>query len=273
MQNAETMNGLVIGDGHVHIHDLFDMDRLLTAAAKNFSHQAERTAHQGEPVCYLLLTESFGCDFFARLRDKDLIPKVWTVKATGEENCLHASCPGRVDIFLVAGRQIVTRERLEILALGLSSSWPDGRNLDDVLDQLSPLELPLVLPWGAGKWLGKRGRLVRKIIQSQRWPMLFVGDNANRPFFWSRSQLIREAEKMGIRNLQGSDPLPFRNQETRAGSFGFCFSANINATLPFRSLVNHIINPQTRLFTYGTPESMLSFFYHQISLQLAKLRG
>ena len=59
--------------------------------------------------------------------------------------------------------------------------------------------------------------------------ILFLGDNGNRPLFWSISRkfFIKQKKKELI-NLPGSDPLPFNSEEKRPGSFGFYFNEKLN---------------------------------------------
>ena len=73
-----------------------------------------------------------------------------------------------------------------------------------------------VIPWGAGKWMGKRGEIVRRIMEDQKYYPVFMGDNGNRPFFWKKPAIFDEAkEKFNIANISGSDPLPFSGKKSK----------------------------------------------------------
>ena len=57
---------------------------------------------------------------------------------------------------------------------------------------------------------------------------LFLGDNSNRPYLWVRPSIFLKAEKLNIRNLQGTDPFPFELEAAKAGSYGFGIEGDIN---------------------------------------------
>lgn len=52
----------------------------------------------------------------------------------------------------MAGRQIVTAEKLEVLALGTDLDIDDGRPIREVLSLVTENGGLPVIPWGAGKW-------------------------------------------------------------------------------------------------------------------------
>ncbi len=276
MQPGPDRISRIMGDGHVHIHDSFDCGGLFSAALRNFRQYAQSLHLTGEMHYFLLLTESAGTEAFIRLRDAH--PRQhsgiggFTVRPTGDANCLQVSLnSGSGDaLFVVAGRQIVTAESLEVLALGLDVPYPDGRPIHEILEELQKTNSLLVLPWGAGKWLGKRGRIIKETVASFRTPALFLGDNGNRPFFWPRPAVFSRAAAAGIRKLQGSDPLPFAGQEQRAGSFGFHFPGTVDSDRPFYSLRQQLTDPETNIQSFGRPERALPFFHLQISMQLSK---
>jgi len=68
---------------------------------------------------------------------------------------------------IVAGRQLVTREGLELLALATGQELASGRSLtDSVRATLDVGGIP-VLPWGFGKWWFQRGNTVRDFLQTE----------------------------------------------------------------------------------------------------------
>ncbi|XOF32450.1 MAG: hypothetical protein ACL93V_10410 [Candidatus Electrothrix sp. YB6] len=279
MQPGPDRSSRIMGDGHVHIHDSFDCGELFAAALKNFTRYAQSLQLTGMVHFFLLLTESAGTEAFIRLRDAHPGQhngsggsNGFTVRPTGDANCLRVALnSGSGDeLFVVAGRQIVTAESLEVLALGLDAPYPDGRPIRKILEELQKKDCLLALPWGAGKWLGKRGRIVEEIVTSFRSPAFFLGDNGNRPFFWPGPAVFSQAAAAGIWNLQGSDPLPFAGQEQRAGSFGFHFPGTLYSEHPFQSLRQQLIDPETNIHSFGRPERALPFFHLQISMQLSK---
>lgn len=262
-------------DGHVHIHPGFFWEEVLHHALHNFQ-RIEEEVRPVQSVRFLLLTESSGVDFFAALaaRAAQQGPTLgpFHIRQTSEASTLACEKDQILSFFVVAGRQIVTAERLEVLALGLHTPYPDGQPVGEVLSHLSRLPCLAVLPWGAGKWLGQRGKLVAQLISQAPAAPLFLGDNGNRPFFWPLPPLFARAKVQGIRNLAGSDPLPFPGQEKKVGSFGVWLSGTIDPLQPFSSLCTLLRNPKTALHPFGRCESLYPFFKQQILMQFKKKR-
>ena len=75
--------------------------------------------------------------------------------ATSERSTIRISTGGGQQIYIVAGRQIVTAENLEILALGYNEDYPDGRPLNYALKDLEESGCLRVLPWGPASGLVK----------------------------------------------------------------------------------------------------------------------
>jgi hypothetical protein len=264
----------IFGDGHVHVHECYDIQELFATALKNF-HEARNNIHrEAKAEFYLFLTESAGVDWFDRW--KKLVGKGqetitgFSVATTGDDNCLCLSNKDGDSLFIVAGRQIVTAESLEVLALGEKGPYPDGRPIATVLQELDNETCLRVLPWGAGKWLGKRGRTIRDILTGWNEGTLFLGDNGNRPYFWPLPSTFAIAGQRSIYNLPGSDPLPFSGQEKRAGSYGFFLPGMIDTKHPFASVRKMIIQNSSAMCSYGRTERFMPFFRHQLAMQFCK---
>ena len=260
-------------DGHVHIHPSFSLKDLFGSAYRNVC--AHHPDTQPAPDClFLLLTESAGAHVFATLQKELAADQLgldgFVLEATAEAYTLVCRDGSGIPLYLVAGRQIVTAERLEVLALGYKDPFPDGQPINEVLQELAAQGCVLVLPWGAGKWLGKRGKKVEELIGQAQAGQFFLGDNANRPFFWPLPDLFARAQARGILNLAGSDPLPFPGQERKAGSFGVQLTGALDPAHPFAALRDLLLNPATALTPFGRCEQLYPFFKHQISMQLHK---
>ncbi|MCC7146395.1 MAG: glycosyltransferase [Phycisphaeraceae bacterium] len=256
-------------DGHVHIHDCFDLDRFLTHAAENVAGQARAvnpSLGSEAIVGCLMLTESAGTAAFEKLRGLKQVG-VWQISPTQEPQALEATCPGRIKLLVMAGRQIVTAERLEVLALGTCESFPDGQPLQGVLAQCARAGILSVLPWGLGKWTLARGQLIENVLSSQATPMLFVGDNGGR---WRRlrePKLLAKAGKLGIRNLPGTDPLPLPGQESKAGRYGFVLEGDLDATRPVESIKRWLRERSGQPACFGQGEKLTGFIGQQIAMQ------
>lgn len=273
-KNYQEVAPWILGDGHVHIHECYQVPRLFESALNNFHALQNDMPHQGKAECFLFLTESSGADWFSRWQTStgkvQTAIEGFTITLTNDSNCLLLKKQGGDSLFIVAGRQIVTAESLEVLALGLDEPYPDGKPIRDVLQDLAGLNCLRVVPWGAGKWLGKRGEIIRDIISNWEEDPLFLGDNGNRPYFWPLPSIFSMARQNSIHNLPGSDPLPFADQEDQVGSYGFFLAGAIDSSIPFSSLRKRIMENMTAITPYGKTERLVPFIRHQVAMQLCK---
>ena len=262
----------IVVDAHVHIHEHFQLSRLFLISLQNFRTALNQNQIYEPFESFLLLTESSGTNRFKRLAsmaDADSTED-FSVSATSEPTTLRITTGGGQQLFIVAGRQIVTAENLEILALGYEEDYPDGRPLNHALKDLEASGCLRVLPWGAGKWLGQRGKAIESLVANWDGGSLFLGDNANRPKFWSLPAVFQQAASRGIYNLPGSDPLPFSGLEKKAGSFGFMLRGQIRSEAPFQSLVSLIVGRPQSITQFGRAEGLGAFIQNQISMQIVK---
>jgi hypothetical protein len=263
---------MIILDAHVHIHDCFNLDELFNSAYSNFHEAAELHQGHGEVAAFLLLTEGAGQHRFREIMNQKDFSRLWRALPTGEAFSLQLARknhPG-FQMFLIAGRQLVTSERLEVLALLSGEKFEEGRPLDRTVEQVRHNGALPVLPWGAGKWLGRRGRTLRRFLENMGPGKLFLADNRCRPGFWQLPDFVR---KSSLKILAGTDPLPFRWEEGRAGSFGSILWKNaraIDARYPAASLHNLLTAPDCNPQSYGRPEALVDFCRNQAAMQLRK---
>lgn len=255
-------------DAHVHIHDCFDLDSFFDAAHRNFRAAAERggtVAGSG----FLLLTEGGTQHRFRQLQEGGVSARSWRVLPTGEPHSLRLEKKGMPDrgMYLVAGRQIVTAEKLEVLALLSGVMFQDGSPLARTVAAVREAGGLAALPWGAGKWLGGRKRVLTGYLAEQAGADLFLADNGCRPVFWP---FPRYARRTGLQLLAGTDPLPFPWEERRAGSFGVRLRGGIDERFPAASLRELLGNPLCRPQPYGRPENPFRFFRNQAAMQIHK---
>jgi len=128
--------------------------------------------------------------------------------------------PGVADITVIPGRQIACAERVEILALGTETTFKDGIPARDAVRAAFDAGALPVLAWGVGKWMFKRAKVVEDLLAAFKPSELAIGDTSMRPVFWPEPRLMRQARNAGYRILHGSDLLPPKDEETRAGQFG-----------------------------------------------------
>jgi len=272
MQKKDSSNILLI-DAHVHIHDCFDIDELLNSALRNFQNAAQKYFNAKSFTCVLMLTESYGVDYFTYLKEdrlKNNQNSEWSFHLTQENNSIIAEKNKMDKLVIISGRQIVTKEKLEVLGLGIMNGIGDKNLLKDTIRAVVDRGGLAVIPWGVGKWIGLKKRIVKKLVNENNTSVLFLGDNGNRPFFWLKSKILKDAENKKINNLSGSDPLPFKTENNRAGSFGFAAEGFINFDEPFKSIFNMIVNEKAELIMFGKLETPFRFFRNQILMQVKK---
>ncbi len=270
----QQLSGYTLVDAHVHIHPCFDLNRLILIALQNFRKEAERAGIESPFDSFLFLTECAGIDRFAELQDmvgKKRPEDNFTTELTKESSTLRIITEGGQRLFVVSGRQIVTAEKLEILAVGLNREYPDGVPLYEALVELEKEESCLkILPWGVGKWLGKRGGLLAESIGSWKGCILFLGDNGNRPSLWPKSKLFQGVAGKCLYDLPGSDPFPFPGQEKKVGTSGFFFPATLQGDRPFSSLIAQISRSPEKAVPFVTQEDTATAVRNQIAIQIKK---
>jgi len=264
-------------DAHVHIYDCFDISTFLDSAIHNFRKAAQDSSVGTRFIGVLLLTETASDHKFEALKEiasgrtENRDAPSWQFTNT-EEDCSLLAENGENQVLVVAGRQIITREKLEILALGTTRSFPDRLPIREVLATIRASQALAVLPWGFGKWLSDRGLVIEELLNSAHHPDYFLGDNSGRPGFLPRPRFFAQAKKRGIRILPGSDPLPFPREMVKPGSFGFILNHRISIITPASDIKKLLSEPEIAVNPYGQTERPLRFVRNQIAMQLAKYK-
>lgn len=268
-------------DGHVHLQPCFDIRGVLDAAASNMVRQMQAmgNADHRDALGVLMLAEVSGVDRFQELRTRmhsgngdasgTLMQGDWQIgEAAGRYSGLLASREGGPDVLLVPGRQVRSNERLEVLFLNSREVYADDLALGDVLATEQPAHVIVVLAWGVGKWLGRRGRIVDRVIQA-RSPGhgLLLGDNGGRPVCWTEPSQFRSARQAGLKVLRGSDPLDLPGEEERVGSFGSRVEAVIPRSDPVAAIVEALRDPAQPLRDFGFLQRNARFLRNQFGLR------
>lgn len=271
---------MIFVDSHVHIYDCFDVDYLFDAALMNFQMAAKQkgTTHQASFV--LLLTEGATEDWFHDVlknsgRDgqgKKEISANWVGLFSEDLDSLTVfqnNC-AESEMHLVGGRQVVTREKIEVLALYCTDFITDGLPLDETVDAVQRHGGIPVLPWGVGKWMGKRGGIIQRFLSTHPEKHIFLGDNGGRPRFWPTPNLFHLANKRGVTVLPGTDPLPIPAEAARVGSYGFCLDEKtIHGDSPVNCLKNALLSGDPSLSTFGGLLDNRLFLLNQLRLRFA----
>lgn len=272
---------MLVADAHVHVHACYPEQGFFDDAWANLARVARgRGAIHFDGV--LCLTETAGDDYFGRFAELAASGGRfggWRFEPTGDPEALRASAdaaPGASEprtLYVVAGRQVAAREDLEVLAIGTRERFPDGRPIRDALAWARGLGALPVIPWGPGKWLFARAALLRALIEEARGAELYLGDESSRPVFWPLPRPFRFAAARGIRNLPGTDPLPFPHHRARAGAYGFRADAALDPKRPAGDLKRLVRDGGIALQPYGALEGPIGFVRNQVAMQLRKRRG
>jgi hypothetical protein len=269
---------LILVDAHVHIRKHDKLDKYFEAAFNNFRKISKNYRNPQKIIGILCLTEEKNERLFQNLREladgqgsadsSFLIKK--SLYTTKEDISLKISSRQEEYIFLIAGRQIVSQENIEILALGSLNQFEDGSSIDKLITDISEQRAIPVIPWGFGKWLGGRGKIIKNVLHRKGESPLFIGDNGNRPNFWTEPAIFRLAEKMKIKNLAGSDPLPVPGDYRCPGRYGFALKGSLSTAQPWKDLKSKLLNPNTHFEYFGTLESPVPFIRNQFAMQYRK---
>ena len=277
-------NHCLIIDAHVHIYDCFNVDNMLTSAYKNIRKHADNYGAIKNYTSLLLLTESNGYNYYEALKnnivpknsDRDLLLSDWEIIPSTQyinDNSLLAmqNSQGHT-IYIAAGRQIITMEGIEVLALSCSTQIKDGLSIDKTISRLTDMDALVILPWGVGKWLGKRGDIVLKLLNRLEPNDIAIGDISGRPKIWPQPKHFKLAKQRGIKILSGTDPLPLRGEERKVGEYGSLLSIQNNISLETEKLKNIICTNKSNIRSYGKQENICNFFVNQFSMRIKALK-
>jgi hypothetical protein len=274
-KNNEILPTVMI-DAHVHIYSCFNLQIFFDSALNNFRSEAAKNGHSDNFIAFLILTDWAAENWFKYLASyadgenytKSKIIRNWTLHNTNENCSLYARHHKDGGFYVIAGRKIITKENLEVLALISESRFKNGLTLDKTILSIKESGGIPVIPWAAGKWLGRRGKILKEILEVTNKPEYFLCDNGNRPIFWPRPYHFKLAESRGIRVLSGSDPLHFTSEVNRPGSSGFIAQGSITSGEPAKDLRNILLDRKTKFKLYGNLEHPYRFFRNQLAMQI-----
>jgi hypothetical protein len=210
---------------------------------------------------------------FRRLRQEGIRSQrgnAWALSQTSEPTSMVALHASGERLLLLGGRQISTRERLEVLALGSELELPSGRSLQETIASVRETGAIAVIPWGFGKWWFHRSRAVADALASSPPGGLFVGDNSSRPRGVPRSSIFELAASRGIYNLPGSDPLPLSWEIRKPGRFGCVLHEPIDLARPAESLIQALRGLRAQPPLFGRLSSIAEFTRSQMALRLRR---
>jgi len=267
---------MILVDAHVHIYDCFDLEKFFNAANFNFKWAAERLGHGNEFSGILLLAETSKDNWFQCLSKyadgkdhaDDRPTGDWRFHRTDERCSLHARSDDKRELFIIAGRQFVTLEGLEVLSLASTYSFPEGLPIRKLIANVRDTGGIPVVPWGFGKWVGRRGKVLNNLLDTAKSSDFFLGDSGNRPFFMPYPSQLKLAKNKNIRCLPGSDSLPVLDGYKRPGNFGFILNNNLPDHNPSKFLKTELEHLPQGIQPYGKLEGLFPFIRNQIAVRL-----
>ena len=165
----------IFADTHVHLYPCYGMEDAFRAARANLGRLA---GDNPDAVFLLFLTERWGSRVFEDVADgKVAMPEGWKAKPLADDNafCVHRA-EDDARLCVLNGRQIATREGIEILALGGNPDVQDGQEARRVIEIAHEVGAVPVLPWAPGKWSFERGRVAEELLKDFRpMELLFQG--------------------------------------------------------------------------------------------------
>jgi len=227
----------IIFDAHVHIYSLYDIGRLLQFAVRNLMNLGFNSSTD----LGILLTERQGQNHFESLVSKVPVDGWRSEKRPGALICHTPHCK----LFIFPGRQIVTAEKIEVHALLTEYPFQDGEPLTDVVKNIHMSGCVAAVPWAPGKWFGARGRHIADLLNSDSSKQILLNDPIGRPPFWTPSLYSKFKQ-----TVYGTDPLPFKDQESLVGTYATHSDSTLDAEQPSLSMKN--ILQHEKLARYGS---------------------
>lgn len=254
-------------DTHGHLHDHLETKVFLDETLANFRRFKKKEDAGTELECVLCLADYPGAEGFIRLKEQAGGDgwSDWRGRSTCEDVSLLLEHASGDRLWLIAGRQLVSAEGLEVLAIGFSGTLPADTSLEVALAHVKGQQALAVLPWGVGKWLGRRGRIVARMLDLHGNNLL-LGDNGGRPWLW-RPKLLHKARRAGVMVLPGSDPLRVGQDCLRNGSYGFRLAGTLSDLAPFAWVSSRLSKPPGPLESFGRPLGLLLFMGNQIAIR------
>lgn len=262
---------MVLVDGHVHIYECFAPAAVFDAAAQNFAAAAQSLGCAGGYDAVLCLVESRHERFLEDVRTGRQgrtwrgPQGIWELEPSAEPEALAVRRGGE-RLYLFAGRQLVTRERLEVLALGTTAELPEDEPIETTLEAIHDVGAAAVLPWGVGKWLGARGAVVARVLAEPKYGHVFLGDNGNRLALGPEPKHLAGARRDGRRVLPGTDPLPLPGEEARVGSYGCAIDVPLDGLRPAAALLA-LLGSGTAFTAFGRRTPLTRFVGRQLALK------
>jgi hypothetical protein len=265
----------VYADTHIHLYECYELPQALAGLADRLGRLATAAGGTPETVDRVaLLAERKQCAFFRSFHAAGTtrLDGGLELRAGPGPECVTVWRDGQPLLFLIAGRQIVAAEGLEILALTADVRIPDGLPAQAVLAAVRAAGALPVIGWSPGKWFGARGRLVSALVAAAEPGALLLGDTRIRPWAWPEPGSMRAGRARGLRVIAGSDPLPFAGEERMLGTYGVAWPGRLDAADPARSVREALQRPETEVRLVGRRGGLLAMVRRTAGNELNRRR-
>lgn len=197
-------------DTHAHLYPAHDVATWLASGMRS-------TEGDSRIVPVVTLTERKDEASFARVQRELPEGWVWTGLERGAGGVISND---EGVLILLHGAQYISAEGIEVLDIARPRQAFEGAATGEIVRLIREEGGVPCIPWSPGKWLGKRGEVIRELIEGSLPGQLAVGDIVMRPRLSPEPALMKMARERGLIILAGSDPLPQAGEERLVGSYG-----------------------------------------------------
>jgi len=246
-------------DTHVHCYKFQNLSTLLDHAWNNFV--AASSASQGDEMVLFFTdgnTDKTWHTLNDHLEDSHRFGD-WQAQPTQGLIHMERTIDG-AGLWLAPARQINSKERLEFLLLGCSQDIEDGIPAEQIIQDYSS-DYVTICPWGVGKWLGTRGKLLENLVD-QHGQLFYLGDNGGRPWFWGANNHFNRSP---LPLINGSDPLPIKGELHRVGSIGVCIQTQVKVN-SLAQLISLVKLDEAQKTSFGKPMGLSPFVKKRIQM-------
>lgn len=257
----------------MHYYPCWSFSAFLDAAWDSFSSCAAKVAPGEDFIPVMCLLETIGSNWFELLVDPELKMQLsgWRIdRSFMAGGLLRVYGDTGQNMFILPGRQLVSNENIEVLVVG-SAKPTEITSARGYLEQYANI-FPVILPWGVGKWLGERGKVVDGLIREVAQYPFYLGDNSGRPNFWSGVPQFALANEKSVPILPGSDPLPVIGQYKKTASYGFVLRGRGAVDNMLQSPLEVLRNLACPVEAYGNLDRLGNFLYSQVRMRLQPLK-
>lgn len=260
--NGATLNLII--DTHVHLYKSYNKDQLWPLIINNLSaHPAPNNGQ--ETMLGILLTDREHFPIFQTL-DQFLPEEAQLISIDALTKCVRM--PSLPDVYVFAGRQINTSERLEVACIGHADRLNDGMTAADAIGTMIQGNALPILNWALGKWMFERGKTVTRLLNQFKPYQMVVGDTSMRPEGFADPRPLRLANENGYCCLAGSDPLPDAQEFAYIGTYATCL--NHVESMTTEGLIRTLRRQNSSPHTVGRRNTLMTVLRRNLIYRFSK---